>query len=1056
MCHSSKFGGFLRPVRFGSAQQPASHLAVVLLVIVAVGLSGSHAVAANPAAGPTAPAVQAHDPPTDLLDTWAGLHVAEIRFEGVPETLLKPLPGKLPQQPGQPLDPQKVRNSLRRLYATGLYRTIDVSGVRAGQDVSIVFTGEPALFVGGVTIDGIKSDRLTQLLEGGTQLQLGELYSPERAEQASVSLESTLEDSGFYKGAVSKSLETDHENSLVHLTYTVDTGKAARVGKVTVQGTSGMTEKEFRRKAKLKLNSRVTRNTVNRALSSLHKTYIKRRRMTATISLASKQYDSASNRLNYTFLVHEGPVIDVKVEGGKVSRDTLRKLIPVFEEGAFDEDLLNEGARNLRSYFQGQGYFDAKVTHRPVHTSRGHITALYIVDLGARHLVSSVAVAGNHYFSKDLILQRISIRPKSLIARHGLFSQQMVRNDVGSIEALYQANGFSDVKVTPKVIDLGREVRGREVRADLKVTYEIDEGPQQRIGKYRITGATPEQKAAFEPYLNTQVGQPYSASNLDGDRDTILTYFLSQGYGGAEVNLSQQADPGNKNLVDADMDITPGRRFFVRKVLVHGLHYTRPSVVNHRIALDAGDPLNETALLETQRKLYNLALFNEVNIASQNPEGDEVYKNVLLNVTEAKRWDFNYGFGFEAQTGTPSQGCLSVADQDLLGTKHYNCTPNGHFGASPRILFDVSRTNLRGTDQSITLRTNYGTLEQLALITYQDPHMLLFPNVALSLSGGYNSSAYISTYRAAILSGALRFSQQANRANHLIYSFSYRRVSVDANTLQVSLAEIPLLAQPVRVGGPGIAWIRDTRDVPLDSHRGSFTSVEQFFANSDLGSQADFNRIDMTNATYYQFGRDHWVFARQTRYGQERAFGEGDQRLIPLPERLYAGGANSHRGFALNSAGPRDPQTGYPIGGAGVFVNTSELRTPAPALPWVGENLSFVLFHDMGNVFQKSSDIWPSFFRVHQPHSGTCHVVIPDNTKYNTPTTCDFNDFSHAVGMGLRYHTPVGPVRVDFSYNLNPPIYPVIYDYTTDSNSPNPHVSQAPHFNFFFSIGQSF
>ena len=125
-------------------------------------------------------------------------------------------------------------------------------------------------------------------------------------------------------------------------------------------------------------------------------------------------------------------------------------------------------------------------------------------------------------------------------------------------------------------------------------------------------------------------------------------------------------------------------------------------------------------------------------------------------------------------------------------------------------------------------------------------------------------------------------------------------------------------------------------------------------------------------------------------------------------------------------------------------------------LPYLGTSLSFVLFHDMGNVYENSSDIWSSFLRVKQPHSSTCRDVSKTYTTYNTPDTCDFNDSSHALGMGLRYHTPIGPVRADFSYNLNPPIYPVIYDYTSTSPTPDPHVGSAGHFNFFFSIGQSF
>jgi len=161
---------------------------------------------------------------------------------------------------------------------------------------------------------------------------------------------------------------------------------------------------------------------------------------------------------------------------------------------------------------------------------------------------------------------------------------------------------------------------------------------------------------------------------------------------------------------------------------------------------------------------------------------------------------------------------------------------------------------------------------------------------------------------------------------------------------------------------------------------------------------------------------------------------------------LYAGGATSHRGFAINGAGPRDLQTGYPVGGNAAFVNSTELRLPAPTLPFVGDNVSFVVFHDMGNVFSHISDMFPSFTHFRQPDQQTCANV---SSAFGT---CNFNYFSHAVGVGARYKTPVGPIRVDFSYNLDPPVYPVIYDF----NGAAPYEGQAGHFNFFFSIGQAF
>jgi outer membrane protein assembly factor BamA len=1008
---------------------------------------------AAPAAIPLAP----QDSRQGLLLDWAGLQVVSITFDGVREDLLKPLPSQLAQRAGEPLDPGKVRDSLRSLYATGLYQTVEVDGVRAGDHVSIIFSGVPRLFVGRVNVEGVKDERLDAVLDSATQLQAGTAYSESKAALAEPAIKTTLESNGYYRGQIATTKVIDHENSLVDVNFEVTTGDPARVGDVELTGDSGLTEAQFRKQAKLKRNSKVNRNTVSRALRNLRKRYNKRERLSATVSLTSKDYVAPTNRLNYTFLAHQGPVVVVQVEGAKIGRGQLEKLVPVYEEGTVDQDLLNEGAQNLRNYFEGHGYFDVKVSHHPVHTDAQHVTALYTVELGKRHVVDTVTVTGNKYFSTPLITQRLSVRPNSLLDRYGAFSQQLLAQDVSSIKALYMGNGFSGVKVTPKFTDSDTVAGKASKISHIKIDYAIDEGAQRRIGKYDIEGATAEQLSEFRPYLNARVGQPYSAVNINQDRDLVQTYYFSKGYDNAQVSLFQQAEPDHPDAVDFIMKVVSGKQFFVRKVVVSGVERTKPSVVQERVTLHPGDPLNQTALLQMQRRLYDLALFNEVNTAIQNPNGDESYKNVLLNLTEAKRWDISYGFGFEVQTGAPAEGCLSPAEQALLGiTNSYKCNPNGHTGASPRILFNVSRTNLRGTDQSITLRTNYGTLEQIAMLSYQDPHFRNKPAFNLTLSGGYNNSAVITTYRAAILSAALRLSQRITKPTTLIYSFSYRRVSVNSNTLQVSLSQIPLLAQPVRVGGPGITLIRDTRDVALDAHHGSFNTGEIFLADGKFGSQANFDRIDLSNSTYYDLGRNHWVFARQTRYGQERSFGNGDEQLIPLPERLYAGGATSLRGFPINSAGPRDPQTGYPVGGYAVFVNTLELRPPPPTLRWVGTDLSFVLFYDMGNAFQKSTQVWPSAIRTKQPHSYTCRNVSVPYTTYNTPDTCDFNDFSHAPGLGLRYHTPIGPVRADFSYNLNPPIYPVIYDYTTASTAPNPHVGQAGHFNFFFSIGQSF
>jgi outer membrane protein insertion porin family len=1010
---------------------------------------------------------QAAHATTDSLRAWTGLVVEAIQFEGVQRARLEPLPDTLPLQPNRPLNPDDVRQSLRRLFETGLYKGIEVEGTRNGNKVTIIFNGTQALFLGRVTVEGVKNDRLSSQLQRSTRLNPGTTFSDSKLSQADTLVNQTLQDNGYYQGRVARTESIDQADAQVDLNFEVQTGKQARVGDVKVQGDSGMTVEKFRKKGKLKPGSKVTRDTVSRALSNLEKNYQKQQRLEANISLESKQFEPPVNHLNYAFQATQGPLVTITVSGVKLAQGKVRNLVPVYAEGSVDEDLLNEGNRRIRDYYQREGYFDVQVSHTR-NTSNPNSTLIeYTVTLGERHDVESVQVKGNKYFHDDVIDPRLSVHKASLLQKHGNYSQALLQADINNITALYQSNGFSKVKVTPEVKTLPARAQGKP--EGLAVMYVIDEGAQQRIGKYEITGNQQIPLSDLTGLVNVEAGQPYSAANLLGDRDSILTYYFSHGYDHAQLNLQQTPEAGNPDLIDVTLRIVEGERIFVNRVLISGLDYTRSSTIEPHVLLRPGDALDQSAILETQRQLYDLTLFNEVNVAVQNPQGDELRKNVLLQFTEARRWNVDYGFGFQLQTGNPSTNCPNPASLIALGinpaTYTANCSPNGMTGASALVLFDVSRINLWGRNQSVSLRTEYGSLEQRATVIYTFPHIFNSPKLDFSLSGGYTNAQDVTTYAASRLEGTVRLTQRPSKPNTLIYQLTYRRVKVNPDSVQVAPDEIPLVSEPVRVAGPGITWIRDTRrPSPLDATAGTYTSVEEFITDKAFSSEANFNRLDVSNSSYYAVGKKKLVVARNTRFGYERAFGEAKYETIPLPERLYAGGAQSLRGYSINSAGPRDSLTGFPIGGAGAFVNSTELRLPSPTLPYFGNALGFVLFHDMGNVFTKSSQIWPSFVRTRQPHSATCKDLNANDQEVVTnPTTqasgtCDFNYFTHDIGLGLRYHTPIGPIRVDFSYTINPPIYPVIITYGTLSNGQPipPYVGNAGHFNFFFSIGQAF
>jgi len=1040
------------------------------LLLVVVCLKASSQVPREQESGNREQGSEAGDPGApvgDALVKWQGLPVRSIAFAGVSGERLTSLEGHLAQAVGEPLDSGKVAASLRQVYTSGLFDAVEVDGEREGDGVGLTFRGTPRMFIGVVSVDGAKGATLNTQLQRASRLNTGTRYSKNKMDQALEQMTAVLAENGYFEATILYDIEPDPGKQLTDVAFHVESGPQARIGTVVVNGDSGMSLESFRRHARLKTGAKVEHDTVNRALNGVLKEYRNKKRLEADIKLESQSY--SARRMNYTFTANKGPIVRVGVDGAPMEAADMKRLIPVFEEGTVDDDLLNEGNRRVRDYYQTLGYFDVKVDHTRTTLQPGEVAINYTLQLGTRRHVASVMVEGNHYFDAATLEELLNVRATNVLDRHGAYSQALVSSDLNALQAVYQNNGFSKARISPEtslVEPPGNAGRQHPKPAALKVVYHIDEGQQQRVGNVKLDGNDHVESANLMPLLNTEPGQLLSPRNLAGDRDALVTEYLSRGFDLAHVEVEEHDDSEDPGKADVLFHISEGRQVFVRDVVLRGLHFTRPDTIAHAITVHPGDPLNQSALQETQRNLYEFALFNEVNTAVENPNGGESRKTILLQAVEARRWTLTYGAGFETQTGQPQNNCAGFLASGVA------CSPNGHTGISPRGLLSITRNNLFGREQSASVQGTYGLLEQKVNLVFQNPHFYGNRNFGLTLEGGYANSQDVTTYVASRLDAGFRITEGftapgsgLSRANTLVYEFSFRRVKVAESSLQVFPNFLTTLSTAVRVGGPGVTWIRDTRDSPIDAHRGTYTSFQEFLSAGSFGAEAQFNRLDLTNSSFYGFSKNRFVLARNTRYGQERVFGNSSQELIPLPERLYAGGATSMRGFSINAAGPRDPQTGFPIGGAGALINNTELRLPPPTLPYFGNSVSFVLFHDMGNVFANAGDAWQSALRIHQPNRDYCENPEPKTNPTKPPSqgptvsigplgTCSFNYFSHAPGLGLRYHTPVGPIRLDFSYNLNPPIYPVTYDYAHPTDVP--HVGEASHFNFFFSLGQTF
>jgi len=821
-------------------------------------------------------------------------------------------------------------------------------------------------------------------------------------------LSDTLKEEGLYKAKIDHVLEPHEATQQMDVAVNITPGRRARIGAIAFENKSSFTEKQLLGRTRLKPNSKqeITTARLSKGVDRLHKKLVSEGYLGANVTIQRGAYDAASNSVPLTLQVTAGPRVRLQVTGMHIDAPQLRKLLPMYAEGAVDEDLLQEGLRNIRDMLQRQGYFDSDANYTiaddPAHNER---VITYSINRGAHHRLLAVTFSGNHYFRSAILAPRLELQPASF-ASHGRFSQRIVRDDVDSIRGLYQANGFEQVQVKEQIDDNFMGKAG-----NLAVRFNIDEGPQTLVSELALEGNKTIDTKKLSDVIGSSEGQPYSESNVASDRNNILALYYNDGFPDAQVDV--QALPAKEpNRMDVKFRVVEGKQIEVLRVLLTGYEHTHYGVIRREVSVKPGGPLREGEVVDTQRKLYNLAIFNRVQIAPQNPSGADPDKTVVVAVEEGRRYTVGYGFGFEV---------LRLSGSGSNPTE-------ASWAASPRVIFELGKANLGGRAQSISFKVRASTLQYRAVLGYTAPHFLANPNLDLQLTGYSDKSRDVNTFNSERFEGAVQLVQKVTPFSSVLYRYFFRHVLVDANSLRISPEEIPLFSQPTRISGFGASWVNDRRNNAADATKGIYNSVDLSVALKSLGSSASFFRGYFQNSSFTPFKRN-FVFARAFRFGFEQTLPGTSADEIPLPERFFAGGSQSIRGFGLNQAGPRDPTTGFPIGGLALVEFNQELRFPMK-LPFIGERLGGTIFYDAGNVF-----------------TDVTHI----NLRWTPVSPTDLNYFSHTVGGGFRYSTPIGPVRIDFAYQLNPAQFQYI-----NSTTNLPVTAQLPHFQFVFNIGPVF
>ncbi len=957
-------------------------------------------------------------------ESFEGKPVVAIQFSPSPQPLAaSDLRRAVTLKQGTPLRAADVRKSIENLFASGRYADIQVDAKLQGAGVVVTFITKNSWFVGRVAVLGKVSEPPSRAqMASASRLNLGEPFHDASLPQAQAGVHALLVADGYYETQIKSRIDYDPRTQQAHVTFNVASGPRAKYRTPVLLGQLQMAVSKIIAATKWKRRwvggwRPVEQTRTLQALDKVRKKYEKQERLMAGVELASMDYDRDTQRVTPTLHIDAGPIVDVKPVGAKVSAKTMRENVPVYEEHAVDRDLLIEGQRNLQDAFQAAGYFEAEVEFKQQRLQNGREEIDYLINLGRRHRFVSLQIQGNHYFSTSVMRERMLMTPRSWQMRHGRYSEALRRRDEESIAEVYTQNGFRDVQVTSKVVD---DYQGRV--GDLAVFILINEGAQWFVSKLQVVGIQQLDAKTILSTLSSIEGEPFSEFSVAEDRDTILAAYYTSGFPNA--NFAWSVAPGlQPHHVELRFVITEGTRQFVRDVIVEGLEHTRASLVDRNLLLAPGDPLSPIRMADTQRRLYDLGIFSQVDMAIQDPEGDAQEKYVIYDVDEAHRWRLDGGLGAEIARIGASETSLD--------------SPAGATGFSPRVTFDITRLNFLGLGHTISLQTQVSTIEQRALLSYFAPRVRNHDNLDLTFTLLYDDTHGVNTFAAKREEGAVQLAQKLSKPSTLLYRFSYRRVSV--SDLKISPDLVPLLSQPVRVGITSVNYIQDRRDDPVDPHKGIYNTVDIGLASKIFGSQVNFVRGLARNATYHRLGKK-LVLARQLTFGDiipydyEPRYSSAEE-AVPFPERFFGGGSTSLRAFPENQAGPRDLETGFPIGGNALLFNNTELR-----FPLFGESVGGVLFHDAGNIYSSLDNI---SFRVHQ-----------ENLQ-------DFDYMVHAVGFGIRYHTPIGPVRVDLAYSLNAPSFfgcsGSIDDLVSCGNNPALRTNHnVGHFQFFFSIGQAF
>lgn len=645
------------------------------------------------------------------------------------------------------------------------------------------------------------------------------------------------------------------------------------------------------------------------------------------------------------FKVTEKPSIGkISFEGNKkIKADDLKKELGIKLYSILDENKVKQSVDRLKDFYRKKGYYNAEIEEKTESLPNNEVLLRYLIKEQKKVFIYKIQFLGNRAFDEDDLKDLMQTNEKgffSFITDSGYLDKEKLDFDVQKIAAFYHNHGYINARVGEPKVNYVKD-------KGLKITIEVEEGEQYKVGKVSVVGdlIRPPDQILKEVRIGKE--KEFNRETVRKDMLALRNLYADEGYAYAEVSPSTRKDKKHKK-VDITYKVSKGPKVRFERINIFGNTVTRDNVIRREIKAAEGDYFSGKALRKSMENLNRLGFFENVSVDTKRGEQKD---SMILDVKVKER-----------PTGFFSAG-VSYGSVDKTA-----------------VSFQIAQNNLFGRGQSLSASARFGSVSREYDIRFMEPWFL-----GRDLSLGidiYKWAREYDEYTKDSWGGdvSLGFPVGLDEYTKATVQYQYDNADITdvADTAAVAIQE--MVGENV-TSSVTLALKRDSRDRPWDTHKGSINSISFEYAGGPFGGDLYFNKYQARSAWYFDLPWDT-VFLAQGRWGWvvKRSGGK-----LPVFEKFTLGGINTVRGFDYASISPRDPATGDKIGGEKMMVYNLEYRFPLQK----EQGVVGVVFFDAGNVFQKDDD-WT------------------------------FSGIRRSIGAGIRWYSPMGPLRLEYGKNLDP------------------------------------